>query len=204
MQLATVGGKAAASIPNGIENVVTFMATSLIVPTLPTFTGTSGSMATNGLITFNNCTVISVDAAFPTTFRRHMINLQTLNGPGIATFNLRTAAPADDVAAKYDRTESLSRNATVSSNTTPSQTSWSFIPIAQTLVDSEMVLNGVALAQPTTGFQRIVMHANPAVQNVSNGLDLFGITHQLSNAYAGFKITFASACSGTIRIIGEY
>jgi len=201
---ATVGGKIAASITNGIETVLNLSPTSLIVPTTPTFTGTSGSMSTNGLITFNACTVISVDAAFPTTFRRHIISIQTLNNTGTMTFIFRTTAPADDTALKYDRTEVLGHAAATASATTPSIANWPLLQTTTALVDMELKLNGAAVAAPTTGFATVGSHSNPAVSNANDIVDVFYLTQQESVAFGGFKITFSVACSGSIRIIGEY
>lgn len=202
--LATVGAKITAALYNAIVNVVNLSSTSLIVPTTPTFTGTSGSMSTNGLITFTTCTVISVDAALPTQFRRHIINVQTLNATGTATFIFRTTAPADDVLTKYDTTQLLDRAAAVSGATTPGSASWPLTTVANTLTESKLELNGAAVAAPTTGFMSTGSHSNPAVSNATNASTFWYLTQQEPVAFGGFKITFSAACSGSIRIIGEY
>lgn len=171
---------------------------------IPTVSGTGVSVdATTGLVTFTSATVITVDGAFLSAFRKTKISLQSLNNSGTATMIFRTAAPADDTSSKYDRTEILARNATVASATSVSQSSWTLVGVANTLVHAELEFVGAAAASPTTGFLKVGVHSNPAVQNTSNIFDEFYLTQQESTAFGGFKITFTAACSGTIRITGE-
>jgi hypothetical protein len=203
LSFATVGEKITAALYNAVVNVVNVSTSGLIIPTV-SGTGTSITADATGLVTFTAATVVTCDAAFPSAYRKHKISIQTLNNAGTATFIFRTSAPADDTSARYDYSQDLARNAAVTAATTPSTAFWGIVSLPSALVECELEFVGVPLAQPTTGFMRTGHHSNPAVQNTSNGIDQRYLTQQESAAFAGFKITFSAACSGTIRITGEY
>jgi hypothetical protein len=199
ISLVAVGEKITAAIVNLITAVVNAQGSTVITPTV---TGTGVTVGTDGLVTFNNVTVVTVDAAFIAAYRKTKISLQSLNNSGTASMIFRTTAPADDTSSNYGSTSNLARNGVLAS-ATGTTTSWVVVPVGSALAATEIEFVGAAAASPTTGFLKMGAHTNPAAQNTSNLFDALYLTQHESVAFGGFKIVFSAACSGTIRITGE-
>lgn len=204
LPFATVAQKITAALYNALVNVLNVSTGALVIPTV-SGTGTSITVDPTGLVNCTAATVVAVDTAFSTAFRKHKISIQSTTGSATATWIFRTSAPADDTNLKYDRTVIAGAAAAATSVTTPSAAGWPIIGSAgPVLVESEIELVGAPLAQPTTGFLRGGQHSNPAASGATNSLNEMFLTQQESTPFTGFKITFSVPWSGTIRVTGEY
>lgn len=100
MQLATVGGKATASIPNGIETVVNLQGSTAVLVTSPT----SGvTVSAKGKVTIPAGTASPVIIDGITGFENYdVIWKLTTSAATAPTVQLRTTVPSTDATSNYD------------------------------------------------------------------------------------------------------
>lgn len=196
-----VGGRVTASKQNEIIAAVNAVGATQVTGLSVAFTGSAASMGTDGRVTFSSVTDLTVyglSSAYDETVWRlsssgnaSTVLVQTTNSSGVA-----------NTSSVYDRTENVARNGGVTSSTSITQTSWTVLGFANTLIRLKVELSGLRDARPTTGFSWAGTHANPAVSNTANGLVLNNLSHRNSTGYFGLKFTFSDTQSGTLRVQG--
>lgn len=174
--------------------------TAPVIPTSVAGAGTSLNVVT-GLISFTSATDIEVDGCFTSAFRNYRIVVESTGTAATTVMNLRTAGGANSTTG-YDRTELVGRNATASSSTSLNGASATLVGFANTLFQCSLEVSGPQLAIPTTLLTLGGNHSNPAASNTANGIVANYITHRPSTSYAGFRIQYSAAQSGTVRVYG--
>lgn len=139
----------------------------------------------------------------PTIYTGFLVELAS-RGTNTATILavLRTAAPAD-VTTGYDRTEVLGRNAVASSGTTATASSWTVAGIANTRHIHRLDIEGLCQAVETLVLHEGGIHADPAIQNTSNGRVSTVLTHQDATIYRGIKLTLSASQTYVCRVYGK-
>lgn len=129
MQLATVGGKATASIPNGIETFIAGMGLARVNPS--SVTVGSGSFLTSplGMVTFTTAgTNISLNGAFNDAVAHKykiIIEVSAASATPTIALHLRNATPTD-IITNYDQVVSIAAVSTGSVVTTAAGTMVNF------------------------------------------------------------------------------
>lgn len=202
---APVAGWRSRLLDTGLDYIYSGSAWVIAGAVIPTagVTGSGSSVSVDpatGVVTFTNALTLTLDG-LSADYREFEIDYVCKGTAATLLLNLRTAVPAD-VSTNYDHTTNLARNAGVASATTAAATSWPVMSIANTHMMGKITLANLGAALETMAIINAGVHSNPAVQNATNGVvQVFG-THRDATAYAGVKLTFSAAQSGTLRLRG--
>ena len=202
LSLVAVGQKITASIINAIINQLNLaIGTNVVLTT----TSSGVSISTNGLATFTSVTEVILDALFASTHLNHELTIDYQSDSTLATasYVYRTSVPADVTTATYDGSVLAGANGAASSVTGVGSTSHAITAFANKLGKIELKIANAAIATETTAFAINGAHADPAVSNAANGVGIRFFTQRDDTAFAGIKITFSAACSGTIRAVAK-
>lgn len=202
LALVAVGGKVAAAAENNEIGQVNRQTLTAVSPT--SVSGTGVAVSSGGLITLTAATTPVVEGCFTATYDRYVIEIDGVASANASfTFVFRVGG-VDVTSANYDSTELLGRNSLASSATAAAGASWTVAGGAGTLLQARLELAWPALAQATQGIASGTYLTNPAVAGVNNGVTIRGLSHRLTTAYDGFKLTLtAGAFTGTISISGK-
>jgi hypothetical protein len=168
----------------------------LVAPTSVDKTGT-GSTATinsSGSVTFDTCTAVSLNGIFTADYDNYMIvmRLQQFNDSTTLAGRLRVSGTDSTATTDYN-TQQLT--ATATSIAGARNTNEGYWRLTYSSIDyrngQTIYLYGPKLAQPTA-------FRNVTVDSFSGGYiyDTAG-THELSTAYDGITVFFASTLTGT-------
>lgn len=163
------------------------------------YTGTSASMDANGKVTFTSCTVLTV-YGLSADYDVYEYDLSSIGTAASATLQLTNSSGTANASSVYDRTENLARNGTTSSATSVAQTAWAVMGMVNTNHQMKFTIAGLCAARETSLIGLAGVHADPAVQNTTNGLITQYATHRNATAYYGLALTFTAAQTGTLRI----
>lgn len=196
MQLATVGGKATASIPNGIETFVAPLGTSLIVPT----SAVNASLTTLGKVSFNAQTSVSINGCFTSAYDNYIVITALTAASASTGVYYRNRVAGTDAITNYNiNTFEINSAGTGASSNAAAQTLAQFGRAGISTGSggtTTMTVFGPNLVLPTRMLSQYV------------DADFFGgtkyINHTTAAAYDGFTVLTngAPTISGSIRIYG--
>lgn len=170
-----------------------------VVPTSVSVGSGSGSVATNGAVTFTGASSVSINGCFLSTYDNYKLELayEPTSTAGWSTIQMSSAGtPLTTSTYTYGRRFDYSSSAgSYESSTAATSISlvyssaagyaFSQSEIANPYLAKQTLLTGTGL---TNGSASYFSWASGVVQNTTS--------------YDGFKITFPAALSGTIRIYG--
>ena len=197
----TVGGKLTASMYAELVAAAELQGLRGIIPTSVSGTGTT--VGALGKVSLAAATAPAIDGVFTSEYEKYVIEI---DGVGSANLNYNfvfRVGGSDVTTSNYDETTLLGRNSAASSATTVAQANWPLAAGSATLHSTKIELSYPAVAQATVGKVTTSSATNPQVAGTANGILVKNVTHRLSTAYDGFKITFSGGnFTGAIRVLG--
>jgi hypothetical protein len=151
---------------------------------------------------FSSATTVNVNNCFSSTYDSYLISIYTTGSGGMATTKLRVGG-VDSSASYYDA--KLETSGTTGTTVTGSMqnnvtTGWKMWPAAtQSVVNVNMMVVNPALASPTF-YNTLPSYGSSSAP--SYGVGINSGYHNVSTAYDGFTLTFASSTTGNYRVYG--
>lgn len=202
MQLATVGGKATASIPNGIETFAAAVSSFLVLPTSVAVGSGSKTVAPLGTVTFTGASTVTVNGCFTSTYDNYhiVLNVPTTSTSLLLTMQF-TLAGAAVTTLNYDAQVSTTTGTTVAAAQTLAAANWQISGNALPIHSLTIEMFGPALTQATTAIVDTLSTANP--MTASAFWTKKGALHRLATAYDGLMLTASTGTmTGTISVFG--
>lgn len=202
---AAVGKRITSALINAIIDLLELVPYTVgVKPVVPTgVSGTGVTLSTRGRVALAASTAPAIDGCFTSAYTSYIIEIDGVGSANVTFAFVFRVGGADVTSANYDSTELLGRNSVTSSATTVAQTSWAVAGSSATLHKSKIELSYPSTAQATLGTNVATAVTNPQVAGVNNGTIQRALSHRLSTAYDGFKITVTGGTfTGTIRIYG--
>lgn len=205
-------GTAWVSVASEVESLATYATQSyadnqpgmkLVVPTSVAVGSGSGSVATQGTVTFSGASSVSLNGCFSSTYQNYKIIISNLTGSTtsqIVSGRLR-ASGTDASGSNYNYEDTQFSSTTVGAARSTSQTSMR-IGMAETTNKNYMMLDlyDPFIAEPTGYFSNC---SETGYSTTSTGLKFTSGGHTVSTSYDGFTIFPASGTiTGTLRIYG--
>ena len=198
-------GTAWVSVASEVESLATYATQSyadnqpgmkMIVPSSVAVGSGSGSVSTQGTVTFSGASSVSINGCFSSTYQNYLIIWDFVGSTAVALQVRMRASGTDATGANYS-TQLGSDNSTTANALRVS---------ASTFFD--MFQTGHTTDRGQILFQRPFDAVNTSF--IGNSFDVggiysqrFGGTHEVASSYDGFTFRLASGTfSGTIRIYG--
>lgn len=200
-------GSAWVSVATEVESLATYATQSyastqpgskLVVPTSVAVGSGSGSVDTNGKVTFTTASSVSVNGCFTADYDNYRVIVIGSSTAGSTTFRFRTAG-TDNSAASYQRQYLDATSTSVAGNRVTAQTSISSMELQQTANASVLVMDihSPFLSQPTG----LMNMTNLMTTNIY--VNLLSGAHTGNTSFDGFSIIQSSGTiTGTIRVYG--
>lgn len=170
----------------------------LVVPTSVAVGSGSGSISTQGTVSFSGASSVSLNGCFSSTYDNYRVIVIGSSTAGSTTFRFRTSG-TDNSAASYQRQYLDATSTSVAGNRVTAQTSISSMELQQTANASVLVMDihSPFLSQPTG----LMNMTNLMTTNIY--VNLLSGAHTGNTSFDGFSIIQSSGTiSGTINVYG--
>jgi len=170
-----------------------------VVPTSVAVGSGSGSVDSNGTVTFSGASSVSLNGCFTSTYDNYLVNCDFTASASVNIL-LRLRLNGTDSSASYQRQLLTADTTTVSAAKAIDGSEVLFTPANTSRNSFKMDLFGPALARPTTGQSIAGENANVGA-SIAFRLAAFG--HNVSTAYDGLTIYSSTGnITGTLRVYG--
>lgn len=165
-----------------------------------TGTGSTATINSNGSVTFDTCTALSLNGVFTSSYDNYMITIRGNAASGSPAMNarLRTGGTDSTATTDYNEQRLTANSTTISGARTTNLGYWTWAAISSTYKDgSTGYIFGPNLSQPTA-------YRTVGAFSLSGGwvYDVAG-THELSTSYDGITFyTSSSTTTGLVTVFG--
>jgi hypothetical protein len=202
-------GSAWVSVATEVESLAGFATQSyadntpglrLVVPTSVAVGSGSGSVATQGTVTFSGASSVSLNGCFTSTYRNYLIKLEVVGAStsGAPTMRLRTSG-TDNSNANYQRQVFNADNATLTGGRNTNQTSFGLGSVQSTTTTYDINLWSPQLSSNTfwtTNDNFLSSTTTPIIQQAIGGFNA-------ATQFDGISfISSGATLSGTISVYG--
>lgn len=181
----------------------TDMGLTQIVPSSVSVGSGSGSVSSNGTVTFSGASSVSVNECFSSTYTNYRILLDNLNVSSsnqTLSFRVRTNT-TDDSGSNYNRQNAGFNSTTVTAGRTINQTSWDIGSVGSGSGETSAFTIDIFNPQ-TAKYTSIISHNMNLSSGTGTIMVFFGGYVATGSQYNGFTIFVGTTISGTLTVYG--
>ncbi len=199
-------GSAWVSVASEVESLATYATQSyadnqpgmkMIVPTSVAVGSGSGSIATQGTVTFSGASSVSLNGAFSSTYDNYRIVINVVGSSGVPDIRMRLRTSGTDNSASEYRMGRYYVGVTsaLTAGSENATTATSFF-VGQTSTDYSYIITELSNPQ-------LARRKNGISLNAGNSTSFIGLGLNNTTTYDGFTIyPDAGTITGTIRVYG--
>jgi hypothetical protein len=172
---------------------------TLLTPTSIVATGGSGSISTNGAVSFTSASAISINNVFSTTYDNYLVKLDYTASTGNGMYLRLRASGTDANGTDYFRQMVTGDAGTASGNRESSSTYYNFGYSSTGRSSAKLEINSPFIARPTTG--NVMFNEQTNTSDIATRSSSWG--HNVSTAYDGMTIyPNTGTLTGTVSVYG--